>query len=322
MDDDFLSVLRRDPAPDFARRLRVRLREQEETVPRGVATRAAKWSVFAASLALVAFAFTFPSVRAGAQAFLDWFRVVNVAGLSFDAERLQELTSSGLDLPAILGEQVEVLQEPSGVVSYGTLEDAAVAAGARVLVPAWLPVGWERTGIEVTGESAARLTASSDKLQRVLDALAIDDIDVPVGLDGQTATVRVPPIVRITYRNGESMLGLFQARSPEVSFPTGMDLPKLAEIGLRIAGLDRDEAYRFAQSIDWRSTLIVPVPAAAASFRQVDVQGQSGLMIEPIGGTDERRAGNVLLWSSDSQVFAISGSLRPSELLEMAQTMQ
>jgi hypothetical protein len=32
--------------------------------------------------------------------------------------------------------------------------------------------------------------------------------------------------------------------------PAGIDLPALAEIALRIAGLDRDEAYRLAWSID------------------------------------------------------------------------
>jgi hypothetical protein len=95
-------------------------------------------------------------------------------------------------------------------------------------------------------------------------------------------------------------------------------LPVLAEIGLRIIGLDRDEAYRVAQSVDWRSTLIVPVPATEATFREVNVAGADGLMIVPEG----RPGALVLLWASGDQVFALTGPLQPAELLEMAQTLQ
>jgi hypothetical protein len=152
----------------------------------------------------------------------------------------------------------------------------------------------------------------------LLDELAIDDIAIPTGLDGQTLTVRIAPVVTTSYRFGQRVVQLSQSRSPEVSFPAGLDLPVLAEIGLRIIGLDRDEAFRVAQSVDWRSTLIVPVPAAEATFREVNVAGRDGLMIVPEG-----RPGNlVLLWASGDQVFGLTGVLPPGELLEMAQTLQ
>lgn len=95
--------------------------------------------------------------------------------------------------------------------------------------------------------------------------------------------MRVPPVVRTIYRNSDSRIELMQARSPEVSFPRELDLPVLAEIGLRILGLDREEAYRLAWSVDWRSTLLVPVPVNAAAYREVDVAGQQGLLIEKRG---------------------------------------
>ena len=318
MDDNFLSGLRREPAPEFARRLRASLNEKEQEVQgHAVGLRATKWVTAAASIILVSVAFTFPTVRAGAQAFLDLFRVVNIAGVSFDAERLSELDFDGLDLPRLLGEQVEVLVAPGESVSFETLEDAGAAAGLRVLSPAWVPVGWERTGIEVSGESVVRVTASTQNVRFLLEQLAIDDVSIPVGLDGQTATLRVSPIVRITYRNGEREAHFLQSLSPEVSFPAGLDLPVLAEIGLRILGLDREEAYRIAQNVDWRSTLILPVPAAEAAFREVNVAGRNGLIIDPRRGSNHQ-----LLWASNDQVFTMSGRLQPAELLEMAQTVQ
>jgi hypothetical protein len=323
MDDKFLHDLRRAPAPEFARRLRASLYEteiaSEEHRFGGPVT---KWAAMAASLALVSVAFTFPAVRAGAQAFLDLFRVVSVSAIAFDAERLDEigqLDLSGLDLPRIVGENVEVLAESGAPTLVATLEDAAAAAGHRVLTPAWIPAGWELTTIEVTGESAARVTVATEPLQLVLEGLGIDDVSIPTGLDGQQATMRVLPVVHLEYTNAATggQLQLLQSRSPEVSFPAGLDLAALAEVGLRILGLERDEAYQLAQSIDWRSTLIVPVPAAGASFTEVDVAGNDALLIQP---RDE--FGGLLLWASGDQVFALGGPLPAPELIEVAQTLQ
>jgi hypothetical protein len=336
MDDSFLHGFRRAPSGEFAARLRATLRDTEEAETR-FAPRAAKWAALAASVAMVVAVIVFPSVRAGAQAFLDWFRVVNFAAVSFDPASLQALAQSGLDLPHMLGEEVEVLEEGGEPVGFATPVDAAGAVGMTVLSPAYLPVGLERTAVRATGETAFRVTANTAKLQAVLDALAITDVAMPAGLDGETATVRIPPIVSMTYADasgsadgpsadgarpdGSKTVQLVQARTPEVSFPAGVDLSALAEIGLRVLGVDRAEAYRFAQSIDWRSTLIVPVPVSG-TFREVDVQGRPGLMITWATDPSSGRRFNQILWSSGDRVFALVGGLGPEEMLEMAQTVQ
>jgi hypothetical protein len=323
MDDKFIRDLRRAPAPAFARRLRASLHGAEIAEEHRFGAPFTKWAAMAASVALVSVAFTFPAVRVGAQAFLDLFRVASVTAVAFDAERLarlEQLDLSGLDLPAIVSENVEVLAESGEPTSYPTLEDAAAAAGHSVLTPAWMPPGWELTTIEVVGENAVRLTLVTEPLVEVMAGLGIDDISIPAGLDGQQATIRVPPVVHLEYTHPaitSGQLQLLQAQSPEVSFPAGIDLAALAEIGLRILGLERDEAYRFAQSIDWRSTLIIPVPAANASFTEVNVAGNEGLLIKP---RDEY--GALLLWASGAEVFALGGPLSNPELLEVAQTLQ
>jgi hypothetical protein len=319
MDDNFLYDLRREPAPEFARRLRASLHDRSsETQGHPFGRRATKWAAMAASFALVSLAFTLPSFRAGAQAFLDLFRVVDLVGISVNAERLTELHVSELHLTQMLGGRVEVLITPGDPASVETPEAASAAAGSHVLEPAWVPVGWERAGIEVRGEHAFRVRTSTAGMNELLELLGIDDLSIPVELDGRIVTVRVPPVVTTTYRNGDKRVRFLQARSPEVSFPADLDLSVLAETGLRVLGLERDEAYRLARTIDWRTTLLVPVPAAAASFRQVDVAGRSGLMIEP----RQRPGISVLLWASDDRVYAISGPLRPAEVLEMALTAQ
>jgi hypothetical protein len=322
MDDDFVYALRQDPRPEFAHQLGARLRAADASAVRA-APRAARWLALAASLAAVSVAFTFPAVRAGAQAFLDLFRVSSFAGIAFDPQRLASLRSSTLDWPQIIGEQVEVITAPSAPVSYSTPDEAGAAAGIRLYEPTWLPRDLELQQTIVAGESAVRFTASTFKLKLLLDALDLRDVTIPEGVDGQQASVHVWPIVTQTYAKDGLVLTFVQSRSPEVSFPAGLDLPALAEIGLRILGLDRNEAYRFAQSIDWRSTLVVPVPVTAASFQEVNIQGHPGLLIRSSDPADHRPPNTVVLWSAGGNMYSLHSPMLPSEaLIAVAQALQ
>jgi len=322
MDDQFLRDLKKQPATEFAARLRAELR----ALPPHAAARVApaadfkRWFAAAASIAIVGFAFTFPGVQAGAQAFLDLFRVRQFTGVQFDPERLQSLESSGFDPAAIFG-TVEPLTTPQEPVSYATAADAGAAAGIRVRTPAYVPQGYSSTGFMASSEHAARITVNVAGLQALLDTLGLGDVELPQGLDGQTATVRVPPIVTQTFVNGDRNVHVVQAESPDVSFPAGLDLSKLAYAGLRVLGMSRDEAYRMSVTIDWRSTLIVPVPSKAAAYRPINVAGNEGLLIEGLPGP-ETRGGGVLMWSEGGETFAVTGPVSGQELLEIAQTLQ
>ena len=116
---------------------------------------------------------------------------------------------------------------------------------------------------------------------------------------------------------------LVQARSPEVSVPAGWDVERLAEIGLRVLGLDTGEARRIARSTDWRSTLLVPVPMNASTFRQVTVRGQSGLLITTSsrGQDGRRREGAMLMWTQGERVFCLQGNLSGRDLMQMAESV-
>jgi hypothetical protein len=320
MNDEFLHSLRRAPAPEFAKALHARLTAAATPHARpSTSLRTTRWLALAASVAAVAFAFTLPSVRAGAEAFLDLFRVSSFTGVAFDASNLRKFDGTSVDVH-LIGDQIEVLEEAAPPVSYASADEAGAAADLTLMWPAYVPSDWRRTDITVGGGNAVRVTASTAKLEALLADLGLGDVLVPAGLDGAEITVRVPPIAVATYDNGGAMAHLAQARSPEVLFPAGLDLGALAEIGLRILGLDADEAYRLAYSVDWRSTLLVPVPTNAARFRQVDVAGHGGLSIEAV--REDGHFENVLLWSLDDRVLVLSGPLAPLELLEMAQSLQ
>ena len=104
-----------------------------------------------------------------------------------------------------------------------------------------------------------------------------------------------------------------------------MTVEQLAEIGLRVLGLDEGEARRIARSTDWRSTLLVPVPMNASTFRQATVHGQQGLLITTTGerSADGRRGrdGALLMWTEGDRVFCIQGNLSNPDIMQMAESV-
>lgn len=327
-DDRFLEQARRDPSPEFAGRLRERLRAGDaESGGRAwfaPVLRPALAGAFAVIVAVLVF--TVPSVRASAQAFLDLFRVRSFAAVSFDPERLKRLENSQLDIKELLGGQVEELEDPGPARGVSSAGEAGAIAGFIPRQPSYLPSGYAPDSAFVQGDGAARITIQGDRIRTVLEALEIRDLQLPPGIDGKTATVRVHPAVFLRYRRGENTIGLAQSRSPEVDLPAGIDLATLGEIGLRILGLDRSEARRIAQTTDWHTTVLVPVPTSARSFQPIDVNGNRGLLIEssdrvaPDG--KKVRSGRVLLWSDGDRVFALTGRVEGADLVQMAASVR
>lgn len=323
LDEKTLYCLRRSPPEDFKRMLRASLLQQNAQAAAGPPRLLRLAAVVVACLALAG-AFSVPSVRAAATAFLDIFRVVHFAALPVDSTSMQRLRDSGLDLRQLLSGQVQVLEEAGPPTAYATPAAAGAAVGFHVDLPSWMPVGWgtEAPAVWVTGPGSVRITANTARLAQILAALNINDVAVPQDIDGHSATVRSAALVRMIWQHAGQSVELVESLSPQVDFPSATDLPALAEIGLRIMGLSRDAAYRFAQSIDWRSTLVVPIPANVASFRQVSVQGGSGLLLEGAKPGGQYGKNAVVLWSDGKRVFALSGSPGSEQLLEMAQTLQ
>ncbi len=275
MDDRFLDEMRREPRPEFARDLHERLRRQGPAAPP-----ARGWQPLrigfaaggAVAVALVALSFTFPAVRASAQAFLDLFRVRNFAAVSVDPAKLERLKDKSLGLESLLDQQTEQLEKPGAPRVVGSTAEAAALAGYPVRVPAKPPEGYAPDTIAVTGAAAARFTVNAAKIGELLETLGINDLKLPPDLDGTSVTVRTSAAVCQRFVRDKRQMVFVQARSPEVSLPAGLDLPQLGEIALRVAGLDPAEARRFARSIDWHSTLVVPVPIGASSFSEMTVQ--------------------------------------------------
>jgi hypothetical protein len=317
--EDWLHALRSDPPPQFKEQLRTRLRALEPAVEtrRDWPRRAL---MAAAAVLVMTVLISVPAVRASVAQFVALFRVVNVVAVPVDSTRMERLKAENLGVDALLGENIEIVKAPGDPVKMTTVEEAATAAGMTIAVPQWLPDNTQIVETAVVGEREARVTANSARLQQVMDALGISDLTVPQGLDGQVVDVRVPPVVTIRYDHGGRRTRLVQALTPQVALPEGIDLRALGEIGLRILGMETAEAKQFAQAIDWNTTLIVPVPPNASSFRQVDINGRLGVLIEhqPPKGSPT----NMIVWSTPDRVFVLMSTQGWEPVLAMATSVR
>jgi hypothetical protein len=326
MNDEQLYSLRSDPSAHFAARLRADLRTHDErAAPARTRWPMVRIAAGVAIVAIVAGLFAVPAVRASAQSFLALFRVVNFVAVPVDESRLEALKARQLDPPHLIGEHIQVLRESGAPTGVASPEQAGLVAGMEVRLPHYLPAGMALKEIAVKGESVAQITADTRPLRDVMDTLSITDLSIPDGLDGQVVTVRVPPSVIVKYEQGPRVTRFYQARTPEVSMTANVDLAALGEIGLRIVGLSPHDARQFSQAINWQTTLLVPVPPMVSSFKQVDINGHSGIALErfvPSPTATNRTAVHVVLWAADGRVFGIESTQRMEDVVLMANSVR
>jgi hypothetical protein len=318
--DAWLHALRTDPSPLFKAQLRERLRGQEP-----VSETRHDWPrralVAAAAVIVVGVLFSVPGVRASVAQFVSLFRVINVVGVPVDSSHIDRLKAEQLEIGALIGEHVQLVQDPGAPVNVASFADASAAAGMTLATPQWLPNNTQVIETAVMGERVMRVTANSLRLQQVMDALGINDLTVPAGLDGHVVNVRVPPVVMIRYdhQNGRRSR-LFQARTPQLTLPNSIDVRALGEIGLRILGLAPAEAKQFAEAIDWHTTLVVPVPPNASSFRQVDIDGHTGVLIQH--QPRNQSPTSTIVWSTAERMFALVSIQHVADVMAMATSVR
>jgi hypothetical protein len=317
--DGWLHALRSDPSPLFNEQLRARLRAQEPAPESRPDWRRRAVVVVAAAVVGVVL-ISVPAVRASVAQFLSLFRVVHFVPVAVDSNRLDRLEAENLEIGALIGEHVEIVADPGLPVSVASLGDAAAAAGMTLAVPHWLPYDTKVIETTVVGERVLRVTANSARLQQVMDALGINDLTVPAGLDGQIINVRVPPVAMIRYEHGNRRTRLFQARTPQLTLPDSINVQALGEIGLRILGLAPAEAKQFAHAMDWHTTLIVPVPPNASSFRQVNIGGHLAVVIQH--QPPNQSPTSMIVWSTSERVFALVSIAQIEDVMAMANSVR
>ena len=264
-----------------------------------------------ALVAIMALLLSLPAVRAAAGEFLGLFRVQQFAPISVSPQQMALLERLGEEGLAP-GEFVvtEEIGEPETVDSP---EAAAAVAG---FTPRTLPNRGELMRTFVMQGGAGHLVVDLAGARAIVEAAGADPLLLPDSLDGARVDVTVHTSVGQLYDNG---IILLQSPSPDVNYPADVNPTLLGETLLQVLGTEPAEASRIAQSIDWTSTLLLPIPQELGTYREVSVNGVSGVLLEPFDAEAEA----AVVWQQDGMVYMMrAGRLSVDELLAHANTVR
>ena len=272
--------------------------------------------------------FAFPSARAFAGELLNLFRVQHVTVVPIDFTGMEQLNGAvGNNISQLISESITMKKKPGDPISVATAAEASQLAGFNVRAPQ----GQTPSRISVMSGASFTITIDRAKAQALLDEAGRSDLVLPEEVDGADVSVNIPSSVSIAFgtcpepssesetaremkretetsgspgRVYKDCIIFAQIPSPEVSAPASLDIAKLAQLGLEFTGMTADEAAQFTNTVDWTSTLIVPIPKNAASYQQVSVDGVTGTLIERPSDDAPQFA---LLWVKDGIIYTIGG---------------
>jgi len=143
-------------------------------------------------------------------------------------------------------------------------------------------------------------------MQALLDVLGLEDVTLPPG-DTMTVEADIPAMVFQEYRLGDGRVSIHQSLSPTATLPSGVDPALLGEVMLRILGMPTEDAQRLAQTIDWTSTLVIPLPTDGVRSREVEVDGVTGLWLEERIRSERYPPDVTILWQRDGVIYMVNG---------------
>jgi hypothetical protein len=272
---------------------------------------------FVLALALL---MTFPTTRALAGKLLNLFRVQQVTVLPIDTAGLENMTGEqefGSRLSALISSSTIVTDEPGETVMAADAAEATDVAGFDVRLPQEMPLSY----ILVSDSAAFNMKIDRSKVQGLLDGAGRSDLVLPESIDGKEILIKVPSSVVTAYglcpdpkaeKNPHANMGsaypgciiFSQTPSPIVTVPEGMDMAQLAQIGLEFSGMSREEAAAFTATVDWSTTLVVPIPRDSATYTDVSVDGVTGKLIQSQSDMPQY----MLMWVKNGIVYVVSGS--------------
>jgi hypothetical protein len=311
--------------------------DEEESAPIWARLFARRWRLAWAAGAVAAIllvSLAFPSGRSLAQRILATLRIERVQPIrldtsSFDQNRtLQQMLSQLISDKAVLTAD----EKPQ---KAATLADASAAAGFQVRAPRDMTVAPE---FVVVGQHAFKMTIDRARMQEILDESGRPDLLLPATMDGDTVSVQIPRAVHVQYgecpRRADGLEGenggagnapqtftctlLMEAPSPVVSVPENLNLQQLAEIGLQLAGMSAVQAREFCQTVDWKSTLVLPIPPFVRSYQAVTVDGVQGTLMTSL---NRRGPQSVLIWVKDGIIYCLAGPGGSSDTMAVANSL-
>lgn len=277
-----------------------------------------------------------PGTRAFASELLNLFRVQQVAVIPVDYTGMQQFDGAiGNDISQLISDSITMTKKPGDPITVSSAAEASQQAGFNVRVPQELTP----SRISVMSSSSFTLTIDRSKAQALLEEAGRSDLVLPDEIDGAKVSVEIPSSVSIAFGNcpeprkdGEELEShgspgrrfadcviLAEIPSPSVSAPASVNVAQLAQLGLEFSGMSSEQAAAYTETVDWTSTLVVPIPKNAAVNEQVSVDGVTGTLIKR---PSDDAPQFVLLWVKDGIIYAIGGLGSNSQLaLQIANSL-
>jgi len=345
-----------DPAVAYAR-FRAELASELEAQPSFVSRLFAPrwrpaWGVVTA-VCVIGVVLSFGPARSWAQRILAMLRVQKITVVSIDPSTLV----TGMDndqrpyklLNQFISNNVVVTMDPGKPRMVSSVTAAAELAGFRVRTIGSLGTP---AAVQVNGEAAFHMNLDRTRMTAILEEVGRSDIQLAESIDGATVAVHIPKAVlsmygtcpvRHIYWNSpgqpsdiekmaerkREMLAetakdtncvyFLQSPSPTVSVPPNLNMSEIAEAGLELAGMSASEAHSFCQTVDWSSTLVIPVPRNSSSYQTAKVDGVEGTLVTEIM-PDANRYG--LMWVKNGVIYSLVGRGDPSNALNLAASLK
>jgi Putative zinc-finger len=308
------------------------------------------WGLAAAAVAVAILVGVGP-VRLLAQRVLAMLRVQKITVVSIDPTTL--MSGSEPDsrpyklINQFFSDNVVVTIDPGKPEVVPTVTKAAQLAGYPIRTIGNLGAPQR---VEVNGETAFQMTVNRDRVETLLDEVGRSDVRIPESANGALVAVHIPKIVFSMYgecpvrrRSGDSnpksrseelaerkmermadtkntnCTYLVQAPSPTVSVPPELNMSEIAEAALELAGMSPAEAHSFCQTVDWSSTLVVPIPRNSSSYQNVSVDGVEGTLITETLVQENRYS---LLWIKNGVIHSLMGHGSSSDALTLAASLR
>jgi hypothetical protein len=306
------------------------------------------WGLATAAL-LVTLTLGVSPVRTWAQHVLALLRVQKIAVVTIDPSTLMNGGDSDSRpyklIEQFIADNVVVAKEPGKPEVVGSIAQAAQLAGYPVRTIGSLGTP---QAIEVGGDTRFHMTLNRSRIETLLEEVGRSDIQIPKSADGASIDVQIPKIVVTTYGDCPARLSspdsesrreamarhkmermaisktgnctyFIQATSPAVSVPPNLNMSQIAEAALELAGMNSTDARALCQTVDWSSTLVVPIPRDAGTSQTVTVDGVPGTLI-----TETLNQGNrySLLWIKSGVIHSLSGRGDASDALKLAASLE
>jgi len=291
----------------------------------------------AALLAVLAACFSFAPARSWAQRVLAMLRVQKIAVVSIDTQALQGL-QAGSEPGKMIGQFISdsiVVTMRSEPQSAADASQADQLAGFPVRL---LTARSDAPKITVQGEGGFQMTLNRERLQGILDEFGRTDLQLPSSIDGALVAVHIPKAVMAVYgqcpqpekANSQNppkasdlvgCLMLAQVPSPTVSVPPELNIQQLATLALQAAGMSEQDAQAFCETVDWTSTLVIPIPRDAGSYETTNVDGVQGTLIT-LRGWSHGMPGYSLLWVKGGIIYSLTGFGSAEQAVPLADSLE